>query len=159
MAEGGENLASGVINRSLPQAFLDAQFKPGQSGNQLGRKLETHTLAAYVRSHSLEGTELVDFLLNVMKGTVSPFTKIGDRLKAVEMLLERGWGKAPQVIALEGGENKPTLDLSSLSDSKFRRVKELLEMVSDELEGAETASQEGQGPTISPPSDPQQGGK
>lgn len=143
------------------------QFKPGQSGNPRGAGAQGHTLAAYVRSKTLEGKSLIDFLVDVFTGGDKVFSKMSDRLFAAKLLLDRGWGQAPQTITFEkDAQNRPLLDLTKLTLQEFEQFKSLALKIApeppkadDEPKAAENPSTNPSGPTISPPLDSQQGGK
>jgi len=79
-------------------------------------------LSAYIRERTLDGRDLVDFLLNVTKGGEKVFCKMSDRLKACEMLLDRGlWPKSPG-LEPSGPEVRPLLDLSQLTDQELQFI-------------------------------------
>ena len=80
-------------------------WQPGQSGNPSGRPKGTRDLAGYVLETTDGGKELVDALLSIVRG-VTPNVPVqessrprkdqqvgpADQLKAIEMLLDRGFG-------------------------------------------------------------------
>lgn len=73
------------------------QFAPGQTGNPGGRPKMPEELKEAFRSHSETALQtLVDVMTNGVKD--------GDRVKAAEVILDRGYGKATQHIdaSLEG---------------------------------------------------------
>ena len=81
-------------------------WKPGQSGNPSGRPRGTRDLAGYVLESAGGGRELVNALLSIARG-VMPNVPVqegsrprkdqqvrpSDQLKAIEMLLDRGFGQ------------------------------------------------------------------
>ena len=86
-------------------------WKPGQSGNPSGRPRGTRDLAGYVLETTDGGKELVDALVSLARGIMSNVAVQGgsrprkdqqvrpaDQLEAIEMLLERGFGRSPQQI-------------------------------------------------------------
>ena len=86
-------------------------WKPGQSGNPSGRPRGTRDLAGYVLETTDGGKELVDALVSLARGIMSNVAVQGgsrprkdqqvrpaDQLKAIEILLERGFGRSPQQI-------------------------------------------------------------
>lgn len=87
----------------LPGGITGKGFMPGQSGNPNGRPLG---LAALVRERTKDGQVPIDFLLDVLNGTVKR-TKITHRIAAAEALLDRGYGKASQKLEHTGDEGGP----------------------------------------------------
>ena len=81
-------------------------WKPGQSGNPSGRPRGTRDLAGYVLETTDGGKELVDALVSIARA-VMPTVEVqegsrprkdqqlrpADQLKAIEMLLDRGFGQ------------------------------------------------------------------
>jgi len=97
-------------------------FMPGRAANPKGLNGKQKGLAALVRRSTKQGKELVGFMLTVARGghvRVSVTTMAGlvldvdrratvaDRIEAVKWLADRGWGKAKEVIALEGEVRVP----------------------------------------------------
>ncbi len=118
-------------------------IKPGEVRNPRGAGAPAHAIAAYIRSETLEGTALVDFLVAVFKGNETGFKKAADRLYAVKLLLDRGWGQAPQTIAFErDGQNKPLLDLSKLSPAEFEVFKGILGKMTPAVENEQESQVE-----------------
>jgi hypothetical protein len=92
-------------------------WKPGESGNSIGVRVMARSLAAYARKRTQNGKELVDFMLDVMRGHPLPLAatrnkrsrarypqtpKVEHRLVAAQWLADRGWGKAKELIELQG---------------------------------------------------------
>ncbi len=113
-------------------------WKPGQSGNPSGRPRGTRDLAGYVLETTGGGRELIDALVSITRG-VMPNVAVqkgsrprkdqqvrpADQLKAIEMLLDRGFGRSPQ-----------QLDIAhSVSDRPFANLPD--EMLMLLLENAE----------------------
>ena len=86
-------------------------WKPGQSGNPSGRPRGTRDLAGYVLEATGGGKELVDSLLSIDRGVMPNIpvqegsrprkdqqVRPADQLKAIEMLLDRGFGRSPQQL-------------------------------------------------------------
>jgi Family of unknown function (DUF5681) len=90
-------------------------WKPGQSGNPSGRP---KSFGHIIRHATAEGEELVTFALSVLRGeqtemrvtgkgdVVECVASLGDRLKALEWLSDRGWGKS---IAEDRPDEAPAL--------------------------------------------------
>ena len=87
-------------------------WQPGQSGNPSGRPKGTRDLAGYVLETTDGGKELVDALVSIARGVMPNVAaqegsrprkdqqvRPADQLKAIEMLLDRGFG---QVTAAAG---------------------------------------------------------
>jgi len=86
-------------------------WQPSQSGNPSGRPKGTRDLAGYVLESTDGGKELVDALVSIARG-VMPNVPVqegsrsrkdqqvrpANQVKAIEMLLDRGFGRSPQQI-------------------------------------------------------------
>ena len=101
-------------------------WKPGQSGNPSGRPKGTRDLAGYVLETTDGGRELVDALVSIARG-VMPNVAVqedtrprkdqqvrpADQLKAIEMLLDRGFGRSPQQLDIAHSvSDRPFANLS-----------------------------------------------
>ena len=110
-------------------------WKPGQSGNPSGRPQGTRDLAGYVLETTDGGKELIDSLLCIARG-VTPNVAVqegsrsrkdqkvrpADRLKTIEMLLDRGFGRSPQQVDIAHSvSDRP---LAHLSDETLRLLVE-----------------------------------
>ena len=86
-------------------------WQPGQSGNPSGRPKGTRDLAGYVLESTGGGRELIDSLLSLARGILPNVAvqeghrprkdqqvRPADQLKAIEMLLDRGFGRSPQQL-------------------------------------------------------------
>ena len=86
-------------------------WQPGQSGNPSGRPKGTRDLAGYILETTDGGKELVDALLSLARGIMPNLAvqkgsrprkdqqvRPADQLKAIEMLLDRGFGRSPQQL-------------------------------------------------------------
>ena len=101
-------------------------WKPGQSGNPSGRPKGTRDLAGYVLETTDGGKELVDALVSIardvmpnvaaQKGSRSrkdQQVRPADQLKAIEMLLDRGFGRSPQQLDIAHSvSDRPFANLS-----------------------------------------------
>ena len=110
-------------------------WQPGQSGNPSGRPKGTRDLAGYVLEATDGGKELVDALICIARG-VMPNVAVqkdsrprkdqqvrpADQLKAIEMLLDRGFGRSPQ--QLDVAHSVTDRPLAHLSDETLRLLVE-----------------------------------
>lgn len=148
----GGNLKDSARERSLANLV---PIKPGQVLNPKGGGAAGHALAAYIRDKSLDGTSLADFLFSVVLGKDSIFAKHKDRIEACSLLLNRGWGQAPQTINFERDkDNRPLLDLTKLTPAEFEQFRELALKIAPTAQNDDSdtkqASQDQPGTTISP---------
>ena len=108
-------------------------WQPGQSGNPSGRPKGTRDLAGYVLETTDGGKELVDALVCIARGTMPNVAvqegsrprkdqqvRPADRLKAIEMLLYRGFGRSPQ--QLDVAHSVSARPLAHLSDEVLRML-------------------------------------
>ena len=106
-------------------------WQPGHSGNPSGRPRGTRDLAGYVLETTGDGKELIDALVCIARG-VMPNVAVqegprprkdrqvrpADQLKAIEMLLDRGFGRSPQQLDIvHSVSDRP---LEHLSDETLR---------------------------------------
>ena len=110
-------------------------WQPGQSGNPSGRPKGTRDLAGYVLETTDGGKELVDALVSIARG-VMPNVAVqkssrprkdqqvrpADQLKAIEMLLDRGFGRSPQQLDIAYRVSNGPLE--HLSDETLRLLVE-----------------------------------
>ena len=102
-------------------------WQPGQSGNPSGRPRGTRDLAGYVLETTDGGRELVDALVSIARG-IMPNVAVqegsrprkdqqvrpADQLKAIEMLLDRGFGRSPQQMDIAHSvSDRPLAHLSN----------------------------------------------
>ena len=110
-------------------------WQPGQSGNPSGRPKGTRDLAGYVLETTDGGKELVDALVSIARGVMpnvavqkdsSPRknqqVRPADQLKAIEMLLDRGFGRSPQQLDI--AHSVTDRPLEHLSDETLRLLVE-----------------------------------
>ncbi len=110
-------------------------WQPGQSGNPSGRPKDTRDLAGYVLETTDGGKELVDALVSIARGAVPNLAvqkgsrprkdqqvRPADQLKAIEMLLDRGFGRSPQ--QLDVAHSVSDRPLQHLSDEMLRLLVE-----------------------------------
>lgn len=103
--------------RYLTAHKKNGQFKKGHSGNPAGpKKSLAKTVAEAVREKSHNGLRWVKELDKIAMGKET--TK--NRLDAIRMLLERGFGRPPQEVQLSGGlVNFDSIDLKKLNDKQL----------------------------------------
>ena len=110
-------------------------WKPGQSGNPSGRPKGTRDLAGYVLETTDGGKELVDALICIARGAVPNLAvqkgsrprkdqqvRPADQLKAIEMLLDRGFGRSPQHLDI--AHSVTDRPLKHLSDATLQLLVE-----------------------------------
>ena len=110
-------------------------WQPGQSGNPSGRSKGTRDLAGYVLETTDGGKELVDALICIARGVMPNVAaqessrprkdqqvRSADRLKAIEMLLDRGFGRSPQQLDIAHSVSDRPLE--SLSDATLQLLVE-----------------------------------
>ena len=110
-------------------------WQPGQSGNPSGRPKGTRDLAGYVLETTDGGKELIDALVCLARGVLPNVAvqegsrprkdqqvRPADQLKAIEMLLDRGFGRSPQQLDIaHSGSDRP---LEHLPDETLRLLVE-----------------------------------
>jgi len=110
-------------------------WQPGQSGNPSGRPKGTRDLAGYVLETTDGGKELVDALVSIARSVMPNVAaqkgsrprkdqkvRPADQLKAIEMLLDRGFGRSPQQLDI--AHNVSSRPLEHLSDETLRLLVE-----------------------------------
>ena len=110
-------------------------WQPGQSGNPSGRPKGTRDLAGYVLETTDGGKELVDALVSIARGVMPNVAsqegsrprkdqqvRPADQLKAIEMLLDRGFGRSPQQLDIAHSVSDRPLE--HLSDETLRLLVE-----------------------------------
>jgi hypothetical protein len=109
-------------------------FEKGQSGNPGGRarvKLpDGRTLTDLAREYT---EEAVEALVEVMRDKMAPAAA---RVAASDKILNRGWGQAPQTIAVT--DDRQPRDLSGMTDEQLEALETLraLEPLSDGVAGS-----------------------
>ena len=117
-------------------------WQPGQSGNPSGRPKGTKDLPGYVLETTTGGKELVDTLVCTARGAMPNVPMQGgsrprkdqqvrpaDQLKAIEMLLDRGFGRSPQQLDIAHSvSDRP---FANLSDATLQLLIENARQVED----------------------------
>lgn len=76
-------------------------------------KKQKRTMAEHIRKQTHGGREIVQFMLDVMRGQNVKHLKTKDRLDAAKFLADRGWGRAVEQsvqLKLEAGHTSEVLD-------------------------------------------------
>jgi hypothetical protein len=84
------------MSKIKPEVGKATAFKKGQSGNPGGRPKTIKEVQELAREQTVPSIKALADNLTDPSGAI--------RNAAAEALLNRGWGKAPQVITGEGGE-------------------------------------------------------
>lgn len=118
----------------------NGRFVPGQVNSPGGRYATTQReLAAEIRRRCTTGQDahqLVTWLWEIAAGEsvehpdegMVGLTKTSDRLAAIRELLDRGYGKAPQLVEIDAtvGPAQPPIDLSALTDEQRAEFRNLV---------------------------------
>ena len=110
-------------------------WQPSQSGNPSGRPKGTRDLAGYVLEATDGGKELVDALVAIARGFMPDVAgqegsrprkdqqvRPADQLKAIEILLDRGFDRSPQQLDIAHSVSDRPLE--HLSDETLRLLVE-----------------------------------
>ena len=109
-------------------------WQSGQSANPTGRPRGTRDLAGYVLETTDAGRELIDALVSIARGVMPGVVvqegsrlrkdqqvRPADQLKAIEMLLDRSFGRSPQQLDI--AHSVSDWPLEYLSDEDGCRVR------------------------------------
>jgi hypothetical protein len=96
---------------TLPERYPDGRLKPGSSGNPSGRPRAVRELAELAREHTPAARERLVELMGSENEAIS--------LRAIELLFDRGYGKAP--IAIEQEVRKLDVGATRLFEPVTRR--------------------------------------
>lgn len=77
------------------QPFIDNQFKPGHSGNPLGRPRQERYIVSLAREWSEEAMNTLREIMNDREARESA------RIAAANSILDRAFGKAPMKVKVE----------------------------------------------------------
>ena len=118
-----------------PNNNLSPPWQSGQSANPTGRPRGTRDLAGYVLETTDAGRELIDALVSIAR-VVMPSVAVqegsrlrkdqqvrpADQLKAIEMLLDRSFGRSPQQLDIAHSVSDWPLEYLSDEDGCWLRV-------------------------------------
>lgn len=91
------------------------KWKPGQSGNPLGRPRGVKGLAERVRKSTSDGKELIEKALLILRNEYPGVkSKMADIRWAIDFLTDRGFGKPIETHKHEGGDGLAALIMQSL---------------------------------------------
>jgi len=116
-------------------------WRPGESGNsETGARpiKRSKELAEKILYSTQNADVLVRRLVAVANGEIEG-AKVSDQLRAIEMLLERAFGKAAQVIEVDGEVVHRNID--DFSDDELRSLVDLRKRI---IEGTSHTVDEGQ---------------
>src|SRR5688572_16077591 len=89
-------------------------WQKGQSGNPGGRP--KGLASTFQKLAGKDGEKLAAMLWAVIEGDEEALGQLGyeapsnrERLQAIEIFLDRGWGRAPQSVELTGAEGGPVV--------------------------------------------------
>ena len=113
----------GPDGKYLPGIRPPTAWKPGQSGNPLGRPAVEREVTQAARALTLRGLERAAQILEDPKGNQIAQARI------LEVILERAYGKAPQRVVVE-------TDVAGMSNQALAQyMRAQLEAVSRTIEG------------------------
>jgi hypothetical protein len=141
MGEAAREIPENTPRNTPPQLLATVWKKGDPSPNPGGRP---KGLAAYIREQTLDGRELADFLILVVRGGDRVFCKMSDRLKAVEMLMDRAFGRVQGPPAGEDQKLKPVLDLDKLTEQELQFLENVrlgLIAISDRVRSGEAEAE------------------
>ena len=124
-----------------PHSQLAPPWRPGESGNsETGARpiKRSKELAEKILYSTQDADVLVRRLVAVANGEIEG-AKVSDQLRAIEMLLERAFGKAAQVIEVDGEVVHRNID--DFSDDELRSLVDLRKRI---IEGTSHPVDEGQ---------------
>jgi len=98
------------------------RFLPGTTGGT-GRPKGYKGLARAIQKESDGGQELIDFLFDVLRAKNEAGATLAARQWACEQLLNRGYGRAPQVVevstSLDSDAVATAIDVGAMSDEEL----------------------------------------
>lgn len=117
MGAAAEKIGGNTNPNTISRPWLEPlKWKPGQSGNPNGRPAGSVGLARYIREHTGDGRDLVDFMLEVIQGECDKYTRTADKIIAVKWLADRGFGA---VEIADDNSEKRSIDFSKLTEQEL----------------------------------------
>ena len=121
-----------MIEKSPPPQW-QPQWRKGESGNPSGKPVKRgKDLANKILFSTQNGDMLVRRLVALAQGEIGG-SKPHDQIRAIEMLIDRAFGKAPQIVEIEGEVVHKTI--SDFSDDELRSLVDLRRRI---IEGSGT---------------------
>jgi hypothetical protein len=106
-------------------------WQPGQSGNPTGR--HDRGLVAYIKDQTCQGTELVDYVLYVLRDSTA---STRHRLQAAEWLADRGFGRPARSVEPTAPQDRVSAARERLMATPPAERAALLRQAADALEQA-----------------------
>ena len=99
-------------------------FKPGVSGNPLGRPRVGSALAEYIRE--LGGPDGRVYVNALHEIATSRTKDLKSRLAAIVILLDRGFGRAAQMLEISAADDpKAVIPIEQLSDAELALLEKI----------------------------------
>ena len=124
----GLSVSDEIVRRDANGRFLN------QGGPTGSRPKGYKGIAKYIMSKSNNGEDLIDYLFKVLSGEVEGGSTLAAKMWATEQLLNRGLGKAPQMIEINttiDTEARATMiDMGAMSDEELEAMEKAAEIAS-----------------------------
>ena len=115
-----------ALGHYLP-GFVHKHKPPGRPKGYKG-------IAKEIQKRTQDGKTLLDFLFSVLDGTVTGGATLAAKMWATEQLLNRGYGKAPQVVeissTLDTDAHATTIDMSKMTEEELEAMEKAAEIAS-----------------------------